>query len=162
MPISFGSRRVLTTLRHFSLSMGVKPETILELKHRIEALELAVDTILKRVPEVRISVEVPKVVLERKPVYVRIDEREIHGRIILLALDGFLDEWRTAGDVASELLRRGWAPKDFKHVRPALEHLVSLGLLERVQGKKRGRGRRAKWLYRAVEGLENKVDVKST
>jgi hypothetical protein len=29
----------------------------LELKHRVEALELAVDTILKRVPEVRISVE---------------------------------------------------------------------------------------------------------
>ena len=77
-------------------------------------------------------------------------------------MDGFLDEWRTAGDVASELLRRGWAPKDFKHVRPALEHLVSLGILERVQGKMRGRGRRAKWLYRAVEDLENKVEVKST
>lgn len=137
--------------------MEVKPKTILELKHRIEALELAVDTILNRVPEVRISVEIPKVVLERKPVYVRIDEREIHGRIILLALNGFLDEWRTAGDVASELLRRGWAPKDFKHVRPALEHLVSLGLLERVQGKKKGRSRKPKWLYRAVKDLKNKV-----
>ena len=61
--------------------MEVKPESILELKHRIEALELAVDTILKRVPEVRISIEVPKVVLERKSVYVKIDEKEIHGRI---------------------------------------------------------------------------------
>ena len=28
---------------------------------------------------------------------------------------------------------RGWAPKDFKHGRPTLEHLVSLGILERVQ-----------------------------
>jgi hypothetical protein len=33
--------------------------------------------------------------------------------------------------VAKELLRRGWAPKDFKHVRPALEHLVALEVLER-------------------------------
>ena len=140
--------------------MEVKPETILELKHRIEALELAVDTILKRVPEIRINVEIPKVILERKPVYVKIDEKETHGRIILLALDGFLDEWRTAGDIASELLRRGWAPKDFKHVRPALEHLVSLGLVERVQGKKRGRGRKPKWLYRAVKDLKDKVEVK--
>ena len=141
--------------------MEVKPETILELKHRIEALELAVDTILKRVPEIRINVEIPKVILERKPVYVKIDEKETHGRIILLALDGFLDEWRTAGDIASELLRRGWAPKDFKHVRPALEHLVSLGLLERVRGKKRGRGRRPKWLYRAVKDLKSKVEIKT-
>ena len=28
--------------------MDVKPETILELKHRVEALEFAVDTILKK------------------------------------------------------------------------------------------------------------------
>ena len=142
--------------------MEVKPETILELKHRIEALELAVNAILKKVPEMKISVEVPKVVLERKPVYVKIDEKETHGRIILLALDGFLDEWRSAGEVASELLRRGWAPKDFKYVRPALEHLVSLGLLERVQGVKRGRGRKPKWLYRAVKDLKDKVEIKAT
>ena len=141
--------------------MDVKPETILELKHRIEALELAVDTILKRVPEIRINVEVPKVVLEKKPIYVKIDEKEIHGRIILLALDGFSDGWRSAGEVASELLRRGWAPKDFKYVRPALEHLVSLGLLERIQGIKRGRGRRAKWLYKAVKDLKGKVEIKT-
>ena len=54
----------------------------------------------------------------------------------------------------------GWAPKDFKHVRPALEHLVSLGFLERVQGAKKGRGRRAKWLYRAVRDLKGKVEVR--
>ncbi|MCD6593118.1 hypothetical protein J7L00_03440 [Candidatus Bathyarchaeota archaeon] len=141
--------------------MDVKPETILELKHRVEALEFAVDTILKKIPEIRINVEVPKVVLEKKPIYVKIDEEEIHGRIILLALDGFLDEWRSAGEVASELLRRGWAPKDFKYVRPALEHLVSLGLLERIQGMKRGRGRKAKWLYKAVRDLKSKVEVKT-
>jgi len=141
--------------------MDIKLDLLLELKHRIEALELAVDTILKRVPEVKINVEVPKVVLERKPIYVKIDEEEIHGRIILLALEGFLDEWRSAGEIASELLRRGWAPKDFKYVRPALEHLVSLGVLERVQGRRRGRGRKAKWLYRAVEDLKNKVEVKT-
>ncbi|PUA32952.1 MAG: hypothetical protein B9J98_03450 [Candidatus Terraquivivens tikiterensis] len=130
-----------------------------DLKHRIEALELALSTILKHVPEVKVSVEVPKVILERRPVYVRIGEDEIHGRIILLALDGFLDEWRTAGEVASELLRRGWAPKDFKQVRPALEHLVSLGLLERVMGSRKGRGRKAKWLYRAVSNLRDRVSV---
>jgi hypothetical protein len=33
--------------------------------------------------------------------------------------------------VANELLKRGWTPKDFKHVRPALEHLVALDVLER-------------------------------
>ena len=140
--------------------MGIERDLLLELKHRVEALELAVDTILKRVPEVRISVEVPKVILERRPIYVKIDEGEIHGRIILLALDGFLDEWRSAGEVASELLRRGWAPRDFKHVRPALEHLVSLGLLERTQGRRRGRGRRAKWLYKSSPELPRRVEVR--
>jgi len=140
--------------------MEVKPETILELKHRIEALEFAVDTILRRVPEIRINVEIPRVILDRRPVYVKIDEGEIHGRIILLALDGFLDEWRSAGEVASELLRRGWAPKDFKHVRPALEHLVSLGLLERIRGAKKIRGRRAKWLYKSSPELPRRVEVR--
>lgn len=140
--------------------MDVKLDMILELKHRIEALELAVDTILRRVPEVRISVEVPKVILEKRPVYVKVDENELHGRIILLALDGFLDEWRAAGEVASELLRRGWAPRDFKHIRPTLEHLVSLSLLERVRGLRKGKGRRAKWLYKAARDLKDKVEVR--
>lgn len=139
--------------------MDVRLDMLTELKHRVEALELAVDTLLRRVPEIRISVEVPRVVLEKKPICVKVNEREIHGRIILLALDGFLDEWRTAGDVASELLRRGWAPRDFKHVRPALEHLVSLGILERVKARRSGRGRRAKWLYKAAENLRGRVEI---
>jgi len=132
-----------------------------ELKHRIEALELALNTILRRVPEVSLTVEVPTVVLLRKPVYVKIPEDELHGRIILLALEGFLDEYRTAGEVASELLRRGWAPKDFKYVRPALEHLVSIGILERVKGQrvKGRRGRSAKWLYKAAENIRDRVKI---
>jgi len=55
--------------------------------------------------------------------------------------------------VAKELLRRGWAPKDFKHVRPALEHLVALEVLER----ERRPGRKAKWLYWKAEKIEEKV-----
>lgn len=58
--------------------------------------------------------------------------------------------------MASELLRRGWAPKDFKHVRPALEQLVSLQLLER----RRPRNRRAKWIYRAAPDLPRRVEVR--
>jgi hypothetical protein len=76
-------------------------------------------------------------------------------REIRLALEGFFDEWRSAGDVARELLRRGWAPKDFKHVRPALEHLVALEVLER----ERRPGRKAKWLFRKAENFEEKVVV---
>jgi hypothetical protein len=55
--------------------------------------------------------------------------------------------------VAKELLRRGWAPKDFKHVRPALEHLVAIEVLER----ERKPGRKAKWLYRKTDKLGEKV-----
>ena len=51
------------------------------------------------------------------------DEEGFHSRLTLLALDSFLDEWRSAGEVASELLRRECLIKDFKYVRPALEHL---------------------------------------
>ncbi|MEM1808926.1 MAG: hypothetical protein QXL31_06020 [Thermosphaera sp.] len=136
-------------------------EVLEDLKHRIESLELAVQTILRKVPEIRLSVEVPVVILERRPVYIKIPEDELHGRIILLALEGFLDEYRTAGEVASELLRRGWAPRDFKHVRPALEHLVSIGILERVKGQrvKGRRGRGAKWLYKAAENIRDRVKV---
>ena len=46
--------------------------------------------------------------------------------------------------MAKELLRRGWAPKDFKRVRPALEHLVAIEVLER----ERKLGGKAKWLHR--------------
>jgi len=134
-------------------------KTIEELRHRIETLELALDTILKKMPEIRINVEVPRVILEKKPVYIKVKSTELHGRIILLAIDGFLDDWRTAGDIASELVRKGWAPKDFKDVRPVLEHLVSLGLVERIRSPKKNRGRRAKWLYRAMEDLLQKVEL---
>jgi len=134
-------------------------KNIEELRHRIETLELALDTILKKIPEIRISVEVPRVILEKKPVYVKIKSSELHGRIILLALDGFLNDWKTAGDITSELVRRGWAPKDFKDIRPVLEHLVSLGLMERIRSPRRNRGRRAKWLYRAMDDLMQKVEL---
>ena len=134
-------------------------KTIEELKHRIETLELALDTILKKIPEIRINIEVPKVILEKKPVYVKVKSSELHGRIILLALDGFLKDWRTAGDIASELVRRGWAPKDFKDIRPVLEHLVSLSLIERIKSRKKSRGRKAKWLYRAMSDIEEKVEL---
>jgi len=134
-------------------------KNIEELRHRIETLELALDTILKKIPEIRISVEVPRVILEKKPVYVKVKNSELHGRIILLAIDGFLNDWRTAGDITSELVRRGWAPKDFKDIRPVLEHLVSLGLMERIRSPRKNRGRRAKWLYRAMEDLMQKVEL---
>jgi hypothetical protein len=57
--------------------------------------------------------------------------------------------------VAKELLRRGWAPKDFKHVRPALEHLVAIEVLERERRPRR----RAKWLYRKMERFEERVVI---
>jgi hypothetical protein len=124
-----------------------------ELKHKVEALEQLVRSILSKVPEVRIECSVPRIIYERKYEYIKISEDELYGRIIRLALEGFFDEWRSASDVASELLRRGWAPKNFKHVRPALEHLVTLEVLER----ERKPGRKAKWLYRKAEKIEEKV-----
>jgi hypothetical protein len=134
--------------------MGIKEE-VEELKHRVEALEQLVRSILTKVPEVRIECSVPKIVYERKYEYVKVSEDELYGRIIRLVLDGFFDEWRSASDVAKELLRRGWAPKDFKHVRPALEHLVALEVLER----ERRPGRKAKWLFRKAENFEEKVVI---
>jgi hypothetical protein len=119
--------------------MNIEDE-IEELKHRVEALEQLVRSILSKVPEVRIECSVPRIVYERKYEYVKVSEDELYGRIIRLALEGFFDEWRSASDVAKELLRRGWAPKDFKHVRPALEHLVAIEVLER----ERKPGRKAK------------------
>jgi hypothetical protein len=43
--------------------------------------------------------------------------------------------------------------KHFKHVRPALEHLVAIEVLER----ERKPGRKAKWLYRKTDKLGEKV-----
>jgi hypothetical protein len=48
---------------------------------------------------------------------------------------------------------RALTPKDFKHVRAALEHLVALEVLER----ERRPGRKAKWLYRRAESFEGRV-----
>ena len=121
-----------------------------ELKHRIERLEQAVDTLLRSVERIEIKVSVPKVILERIPEYVKVSEDELYGRIILLAERGFLDRFRSPSEVASELHRLGWAPKDFRHVRPALEHLTTLGLLERV----RDRRRKAYWVYRKAENFD--------
>jgi uncharacterized protein (DUF2384 family) len=132
--------------------MGVEDE-IEELKHRVEALEQLARSILSKVPDVKIECSVPKIVYERKYEHIKVSEDELYGRIIRLALDGFFDEWRSASDVARELLRRGWAPKDFKHVRPALEHLVAMEVLER----ERKPGRRAKWLYRKAEKFEERI-----
>jgi uncharacterized protein (DUF2384 family) len=83
--------------------MRVEDE-IEELKHKVEALEQLVHTILSKVPEVRIECSVPKIVYERRYEYVKISEDELYG-------EGFFDEWRSASDVARELLRRGWAPR---------------------------------------------------
>jgi hypothetical protein len=134
--------------------MGVEDE-IEELKQRVEALEQLARSILSKIPEVRIECSVPRIVYERRYEYVKISEDELYGRIIRLALEGFFDEWRSTRDVTSELLRRGWAPKDFKHVRPALEHLVALEVLER----ERKPGRKAKWLYRKAEKLGGRVTM---
>ncbi|MEM0482563.1 MAG: hypothetical protein QXM16_06745 [Nitrososphaerota archaeon] len=129
--------------------MGSESE-IEELKHRVEALEQAVRTLLKNFGSLEVRVEVPKVVLAREPVYVKISESELYGRIILLAVDGFFDSYRSPSEVARELHRRGWAPKDFQHIRPALEHLTILGVLERIRDKRR----KAYWVYRRAEGFK--------
>jgi hypothetical protein len=134
--------------------MGIEEE-VEELKHRVEALEQLVRAILSKIPEVRIECSVPRIVYERRYEYVKVSEDELYGRIVRLAMEGFFDEWRSASDVASELLRRGWAPKDFKHVRPALEHLVALEVLERA----RQPGRRARWLFRKTDKLGERVKI---
>jgi hypothetical protein len=61
-----------------------------------------------------------------------------------------VEERQQRGEGTSE---EGLAPKDFKHVRPALEHLVALEMLER----ERKPGRKAKWLYRKTDKLGEKV-----
>ncbi len=129
--------------------MGSESE-VEELKHRVEALEQVVRTLLKNLGSLEVRVEVPRVIIAREPVYVKISESELYGRIILLVEDGFFERYRSPSEVAQELHRRGWAPKDFRHVRPALEHLTVLGVLERVRNK----GRRAYWVYRRAEGFK--------
>jgi hypothetical protein len=51
------------------------------------------------------------------------------------------------GGVVNELMRRCWHPKDLEHVRPTLEQLVALGVLDRAKEKRR-RGKGLRWVYR--------------
>jgi hypothetical protein len=62
------------------------------------------------------------------------------------------EERQRHGEGASE---KGLALKDFKHVTPALEHLVALEVLER----ERKSGRKAKWLYRKAERFKERVVI---
>jgi hypothetical protein len=50
---------------------------------------------------------------------------------------------------------RTLTPKDFKHVTPALEHLVALEVLEREKKP----GRKVKWFYRKAEKLGERVKI---
>ena len=133
--------------------MGDLASAVEELKHRVERLEQAVDTLLKSIGRVEIKVSVPKVILERIPEYVKVSEDELYGRIILLAERGFLDRYRSPSEVAAELHRLGWAPRDFRYVRPALEHLTTIGLLERIRDRKR----KAYWVYRKTANFDKNV-----
>ncbi|HDD43157.1 MAG: hypothetical protein DRN61_04840 [Thaumarchaeota archaeon] len=84
-------------------------------------LETRLKTLMNGVGGIKVSVEVPRVILERKPIYIKVSEKEFLGRIILLALDGFFDDWRSAGAVASEFPEGyGWRvcrPGDLFKVR---------------------------------------------
>lgn len=115
-------------------------EQVKRLEQKIEALE---SLIMKNL-NLNLKVEVPRVILEKKPLDVRISEDELPGRIILLAREGFFDQGRTVSEVARELIRRCWHPKDLKHVRPAMEQLTAIGILTRTK-EKRKRGLR--WTY---------------
>jgi hypothetical protein len=122
---------------------------IREVKSRLDSLECRLEALEKVLGKtnINLSVEVPKVIIERKPLDVRIGEDELPGRIILLVKEGFFDGGRTAGEVANELIRRCWHPKDLEHVRPSLEQLTALGILDRVR-EKRQRGKGLKWVYK--------------
>ena len=124
------------------MSMEEVSRTIKEIKALVENLQCRVEALEKAVKagDISLRVEVPKVVLEKKPLEIRISEDELLGRIILLMKEGFFNDWKTASDVANELIRRCWHPKDLKHIRPSLEQLVVLKVLERFKVKKRKGG----------------------
>ena len=116
------------------------------LEERVESLENQVKALRGLLGSVNLTVEVPRVILEKKPLDIRIGEDELPGRIILLAQEGFFNQPRTVSEVARELMRRCWHPKDLKHVRPAMEQLTALGILNRKKERKlRGKGQR--WTY---------------
>ncbi|MBS7612220.1 hypothetical protein KEJ27_08495 [Candidatus Bathyarchaeota archaeon] len=136
------------------MSMEEISRTVKEIKTLIENLQCRVEALEKAVKasSVIVEVEVPKVILEKKTLDIRIGEDELLGRIILLVKEGFFNEERTANEVADELIRRCWHPKDLKHIRPSLEQLVVLGILERSKiRRKKGRG--FKWVYSKNKAL---------
>ena len=124
-------------------------EKFKEVESRLDSLECRLEALEKVVNKgsINIQVEVPRVILEKKPLDIRINEDELLGRIILLVRGGFFDGGRTASEVANELMRRCWHPKDLQHIRPTLEQLTALGILDRVK-EKRQRGKGLKWVYR--------------
>ncbi len=110
-------------------------DRLAELDNRLKNLEKIVSAGL----QVNLKVKVPKIILEKKPVDVRISEEELPGRIVILAKEGFFEEGRTVSEVAKELIRRCWHPKDLKHICSAMEQLTAIGILERMQEKRRRR-----------------------
>jgi hypothetical protein len=120
-----------------------------ELKSRLDSLECRFEALEKVVGKanVRLNVEVPKVILEKKPLDIRIGEDELLGRILLLVKEGFFDGGRAASEVANELIRRCWHPKDLQHIRPTLEQLTALRILDRIKEKKQ-KGKGLKWVYK--------------
>ena len=124
-------------------------EKIHELKLLIENLENRIEALERMIRggKVDLKVEVPKVVLKKEPLDIRISEEELPGRIILLVKGGFFDEGKTNSQIASELIRRCWHPKNLKHIRPSLEHLTALGVLSRTK-ERRKRGEGFKWVYK--------------
>ena len=121
-------------------------EKLSELEERVKALENQIKILGRLLGDTTLTVEVPRVILEKKPLDIRISEDELPGRIILLAQEGYFDQGRTVSEVARELMRRCWHPKDLKHVRPAMEQLTALGILNRKQ-EKRLRGKGTRWVY---------------
>ena len=124
-------------------------EKLKEIESRLDSLECRLEALEKVINKgnINLNIEVPRVILEKKPLDIRIGEDELLGRIILLVKEGFFDDGRTASEVANELMRRCWHPKDLQHIRPALEQLTALGILDRVK-EKRQRGKGLKWVYK--------------
>lgn len=133
-----------------------------EIRAQVNSLECRIEALEKiiRKSDINLSIEIPKVIIERKPLDIRINEEELLGRIILLMKEGFFDNKKTASDVTNELIRRCWHPKDLKYVRPALEQLTALGILNRIKEKKQ-RGKGSKWVYKRGENLEILYNIKN-
>ena len=136
-------------------------EKLKEVESRLNSLECRLEALEKVINKgnINLNIEVPRVILEKKPLDVRVNEDELLGRIILLVREGFFDDGRTASEVANELMRRCWHPKDLQHIRPTLEQLTALGILDRVK-EKRQRGKGSKWVYRVgnmqiLEGINS-------